>query len=217
MEKATEREPIDADSASDALAFRTPKRKTRPVDSRSPGKEDEDVFFQSPRKARRTLSKAGIYGFSKSKAGKPYFARCRDPNELWVALLEKAYAKLHGSYEALIGGFVDVALNDLTGMCSEQVILRDGFPGFGEDPFAPAKSTQALSGKPDQYEMKEPAAKCDAYYRLYKEKDRVDFKRGIRHETLPPAIIPGSVINGIDEDGKLKMTTFLKSFIKKEL
>ncbi|GLD94229.1 hypothetical protein PINS_up002840 [Pythium insidiosum] len=49
--------------------------------------------------------------------------------------------------------------------------------------------------------MKEPSAKCDAYYRLYKEKDRIDFKKGIRPETLPPAIIPGSVINGIDEDG----------------
>lgn len=102
-----------------------------------------------------------VFGFSKTKAGKPYFARCRDPNELWyatllattavsaqgrtshtlvrVSLLEKAYAKLHGSYEALIGGFVDVALNDLTGMCSEQVILKEGYPGFGESPFSPTR------------------------------------------------------------------------------
>ncbi|TYZ60474.1 hypothetical protein PybrP1_005788 [[Pythium] brassicae (nom. inval.)] len=80
-----------------------------------------------------------VFGFSKTKQGKPYFARCRDPNELWVALLEKAYAKLHGSYEALIGGFVDVALNDLTGMCSEQVIMKEGYPGFGESPFSPTR------------------------------------------------------------------------------
>ncbi|KAJ0402906.1 hypothetical protein ATCC90586_006028 [Pythium insidiosum] len=164
MEKATEREPIDADSASDALAFRTPKRKTRPVDSGTPGKEDEDVFFQSHRKARRTLSKAG-------------------------SALEAAIQVLSNDQETL------------------STRLE----------FAAKLWTLTLSGKPDQYEMKEPAAKCDAYYRLYKEKDRVDFKKGIRHETLPPAIIPGSVINGIDEDGKLKMTTFLKSFIKKEL
>ncbi|KAK1947124.1 Calpain-type cysteine protease DEK1 [Phytophthora citrophthora] len=83
-----------------------------------------------------------VFGFTDKKAGKPYFARCRNPNELWVSLLEKAYAKLHGSYEALIGGFVDCALNDITGMCSEQVILKDGFPDFGEDPYTPAKPPQ---------------------------------------------------------------------------
>ncbi|KAL3674381.1 hypothetical protein V7S43_000337 [Phytophthora oleae] len=83
-----------------------------------------------------------VFGFTDKKAGKPYFARCRNPNELWVSLLEKAYAKLHGSYEALIGGFVDCALNDLTGMCSEQVILKDGFPGFGENPYTPEKPEQ---------------------------------------------------------------------------
>ncbi|KAF1330743.1 Cysteine protease family, partial [Globisporangium splendens] len=46
--------------------------------------------------------------------------------------------------------------------------------------------------KSGKYEMKEPAGKLDPYYRLYKEKDRLDFKKGIRAETLPPAIIPGS-------------------------
>ncbi|OQS03518.1 cysteine protease family C02 [Thraustotheca clavata] len=83
-----------------------------------------------------------VFGYTNNRAGKPFFARCSDPNELWVPLIEKAYAKLHASYEALIGGYLDVALSDLTGLCSEQVILKAGFPGFAEDPFQPVRQGQ---------------------------------------------------------------------------
>nr|CAD7199159.1 unnamed protein product [Timema douglasi] len=45
-------------------------------------------------------------------------------DEFWTSLVEKAYAKLHGSYESLEGGHLCDALVDFTGGVSETVDLR---------------------------------------------------------------------------------------------
>lgn len=47
------------------------------------------------------------------------FAHSSDPNEFWVSLVEKAYAKLNKSYEALEFGFEADAFTDLTGGLAE--------------------------------------------------------------------------------------------------
>ncbi|KAG5177134.1 hypothetical protein JKP88DRAFT_333556 [Tribonema minus] len=47
--------------------------------------------------------------------GSILYARCTDPDEFWVPLLEKAYAKLHGSFESINGGYNYQVIMDMTG------------------------------------------------------------------------------------------------------
>ena len=60
--------------------------------------------------------------------GDPIFSRSTS-NELWVLLLEKAFAKLHGSYLQLVArtGFVNEALLDLTGCPSITYDMSDEY------------------------------------------------------------------------------------------
>ncbi len=94
------------------------------------------LMATKPKLIRRLLvsdshAKNGIYTFKFYKAGawryvhiddripcrqsgRVNFARNEDPNETFAMLLEKAYAKLHGCYEALIHGLPEKAVADLT-------------------------------------------------------------------------------------------------------
>ncbi|KAM0349830.1 hypothetical protein ACHAPU_003664 [Fusarium lateritium] len=71
--------------------------------------EDSEVYDATGKKAR-------LYKKQKQTGSESlYFAKCEDPNETWLPLLEKAYAKVHGDYQALDGGWAGTAVEDLTG------------------------------------------------------------------------------------------------------
>ncbi|THX70671.1 cysteine proteinase [Aureobasidium pullulans] len=54
-----------------------------------------------------------------------YFARCRDSQDTWLPLIEKAYAKAHGDYGSLHGGWVGEGTEDLTGGVSINLAPSD--------------------------------------------------------------------------------------------
>lgn len=57
------------------------------------------------------------------------FAHSKDFEELWVPLLEKAFAKYYGGYASLEHGYVHHALKDLTGYDSEEIFLAQASRG----------------------------------------------------------------------------------------
>jgi hypothetical protein len=51
----------------------------------------------------------------------PAFVSSADANEIWMMLIEKAYAKYFGSYSAISGGLVQFAFADFTGGDPESI------------------------------------------------------------------------------------------------
>lgn len=54
-----------------------------------------------------------------------WFAQSTHQDETWVPLLEKAYAKAHGDYGAIEGGWVGEGVEDLTGGASMNIFTAD--------------------------------------------------------------------------------------------
>ena len=53
------------------------------------------------------------------------FAKCREDNETWLPLLEKAYAKAHGDYSALESGYPGEGVEDMTGGVRTELVVSD--------------------------------------------------------------------------------------------
>ncbi|OLN87462.1 Calpain-9 [Colletotrichum chlorophyti] len=64
-----------------------------------------------------------------------FFAQCKDQNETWVPLLQKAYAKAHGDYASLAGGWIGEGLEDLSGGVTTELLTSDilDVEGFWEN------------------------------------------------------------------------------------
>jgi calpain len=63
-----------------------------------------------------------------TRNGRLVFMQSDSPEEFWSALFEKAYAKMHGSYESLKGGTTMEAMVDFTGGCTEMFDMAKAPP-----------------------------------------------------------------------------------------
>ncbi|KAF8716548.1 Cysteine proteinase, partial [Rhizoctonia solani] len=84
---------------------------------------DDLLYTSLPKYDQLSSPERNLYHFDRDKynsaarkGGKGlYFAKGGTENETWVPLIEKAYAKLHGDYASLDGGYASEAIEDLTG------------------------------------------------------------------------------------------------------
>ncbi|KAK8072627.1 calpain family cysteine protease [Apiospora saccharicola] len=82
--------------------------------------EDAESWY---RKTYQTGSKALFFGGNK------------DQNETWIPLMEKAFAKIHGDFSSLIGGWIGEGVEDLSGGVTTELLASDilDFDGFWDD------------------------------------------------------------------------------------
>ncbi|KAJ8065304.1 hypothetical protein OCU04_005997 [Sclerotinia nivalis] len=85
----------------------------RSVWDRSHGRLDPEASRTEYKKAFQTGSNALFFG------------SCADPNETWLPLIEKAFAKVHGDFGSINGGWPGEGVEDLTGGVTTKFISSD--------------------------------------------------------------------------------------------
>jgi calpain-15 len=66
------------------------------------------------------------------KDGKPVFSKASGGIEIWVMILEKCWAKLHGSYGAIIGGLPFEVLHAFSGAPTSNTNIPKTQKGWDE-------------------------------------------------------------------------------------
>jgi len=82
----------------------------------------DDQFPCWKKEAAPRLNKRGKIKANQNEDFRLAYCKATD-NQLWVPLLEKAYAKAHQSYSAISGGWVEEAMFDLTGCPTETICV----------------------------------------------------------------------------------------------
>ncbi|EKF38067.1 calpain-like cysteine peptidase [Trypanosoma cruzi marinkellei] len=167
----------------------------------------------APRKTRKE-QKYGVYRVTLNKHGwwenvivdsylptigcQPVFGRCaNDPCKLWVSLIEKAYAKVHGSYAAIKEGDSLSALRDLTGF---------PFVSFADTWIAAVATSEAASSffktlqlyreKGYLITLSTPAIGIDAYNNIYDTSGEAD--NGVKEHYRSLGLELGSLYSVVD-------------------
>ncbi|KAM0255054.1 hypothetical protein ACHAQJ_006132 [Trichoderma viride] len=82
----------------------------------------ERVLFDELERANPEEAYRKVY---QSNSSALYFAQCQHPLETWLPLLEKCYAKAHGDYAAIEGGYGGEGIEDLTGGVTSEIFTTD--------------------------------------------------------------------------------------------
>ncbi|XP_048005204.1 calpain-C isoform X2 [Leguminivora glycinivorella] len=101
--------------------------------------------------------------------GKLAFLQTSSTEQLWPALLEKAYAKLHGSYEALKYGSLLDGMADLTGGITESQLVRELTDGHSLANLLRATSVVTAHYQPGGVEQR--GLEPEMNYRVYSCED----------------------------------------------
>ncbi|XP_046974274.1 calpain-B-like [Vanessa cardui] len=121
--------------------------------------------------------------------GKLHYLHSSERNEFWGALLEKAYAKLYGSYDALKSGFTCEAMVDFTGGVTESYQMTSLPDNFFTILLKAYERNSLLccmiDPDPNVLEAETPAGLIRGHAYSVTRVTYVDFKKGCRADKIP--------------------------------